>query len=943
MKFVAELLTPKQKSAIVRAIQNPDLRPILFGKAVGVQWFDAFEKAGFLVPADIPPPVPSKDEGYVNIPVWPITDYLVATSDQLRNPENEEYAKKFLEFIRAATLYARDKGFGNYRVWWKFSEALEKIPPHLINLKDLNLFEYWLDDKYERGLVAENIGERWVVDLLDRNDAHCNTLAIQVLELLYRVHFLDKQYGASDRKEAALRFDSWNARKITQKVAAKAGYVLGRKAVEVFRAGLEKIIKTLNNDRWSSLWRSAIEDHKQNHSVDDPEDIFVEGMRDALLAFVSEMPEEALIYVSELLESPFQTIKRIAIYAIDRRYLQLSGLTGRVISNEYFTNNFRHEMWHLIHNHYSDFSAEDRAQVLDIIFHFFADRNLQKYPSASVYECAIWLKAIHEYSEKEERFYQDCIKIVGGEPENPDFSSYMTSGSVDHKSPIPLDELLAMGVDELVDQLLSYKDPENRDPRRFLEPVGLEGLTKALRQVVKSAPARYFAELHKFSSLDLAFIYEILEAYGELWTKKTQLPWEEIWRHLLEFCEEIISQERFWSPESVRERSQFVANRYWVIGSIARLIKNGTRSDDHAFSEKYLDRARLILLVLLEKEKGEEFTPDSDAVSISINSPRGQCIEAFINFSLRCCRLENKEKSDHIETWKRLEPTYNSELMRSENGEYEFATLVVNYLPNFFYMSKDWVMRNLDRIFDEQNYQKWLCAMNGYAYVSTVYRGIYDHLKKNGHFIRALDDANLKKGVAEKIVQNIVIAYVDDFEVIDDKGSLIDILIERRNSSELSQLIWFFWTLRGGGDTKIRRKAFELWPRLLAVIDASSREGRKLVSRLSTWSIFVDEINEENKNLLLATVGFADEDYNSADLLEMIARISEKQPLDVYEIWSKFLEKSNRDFPEEAVKVALKNLAGAGAGGLRNAKAIASMYLKAGNKRPFQWLQEFGW
>jgi len=46
--------------------------------------------------------------------------------------------------------------------------------------------------------------------------------------------------------------------------------------------------------------------------------------------------------------------------------------------------------------------------------------------------------------------YQECISVVGGEPEHPDFSSYMTSGQVDHESPIPKDELLSMEVDELV-------------------------------------------------------------------------------------------------------------------------------------------------------------------------------------------------------------------------------------------------------------------------------------------------------------------------------------------------------------------------------------------------------------------------------------------------------------------------------------------------------------
>lgn len=927
---MAELLTPKQKSAIARAVQNPDLRPILFRKAVGVQWFDAFEEAGFLIPSEIPPPVPALDEGYVNIPVWPITDYLVATSDQFDDLQYEGYAKKFLEFIRNVTLYAQERKFGNYRVWWQFSKVVRNIPPHLIGRNDAALFAYWLDDKYERGLVAENLGEHWLVSLLKKKNEHCNTLATDFLPVLYEVKFVDKHNGASDRKEAVLRFDYWHAKKMTKVLAPILGQLMGRKAIDVFRSGLERILNTLNNDSWSSLWRPAIEDHEQNSTADDVEDILVEGIRDALLAFVNERPAEAGAYVAELLEGPFETVKRIAIFTLDKGYQQLDELTDRLLEERYFTSNFRHEMWHLLHNHYVQFSVTSRALVLDTIGRLAeTDENNQQRGGATAYQRAIWLTAIHRYGNDEEKFYQDCINVVGGEPEHPDFSSYMTIGWVDHETPIPKDELLSMEGDELVKRLGSYKDPG-----KFREP-GIEGLTKALRQVVKAEPVRYLTQLHKFKNLDLAYIYAALEAYGELWTEKAQLPWEEIWKHLLTFCEEVIRQDRFWSEESVQKREHFR-----VVGSIGRLIENGTRSDDHAFSEQYLDQAQKILIDLLQKEKGEEFKPDSDAVSISINSPRGRCLEAFINLSLRSCRLADKQGGGHLEVWKTLEPIYNAELARPDIGEYEFATLVVNYLPNFLYMSKEWVLANLSKIFDQENYQKWLCAMNGYAYVNTVYKDVYDHLKKHEHFLKALDDIHLKDRVTEKIIQNIAMAFIENFELLDEKSSLISLLLERRKQSELSELIWFMWTMRKEGNTKTRDKVFELWPRLLSVIDTKSREGKTLASELSTWSVFVDEIDDTNKPLILAVAGYAERDYNSRDLLEMIARTSKAQPREAYEIWIKLLEGTCTDFPEEAVQTALKNLSQSGPEGRRLAKDIVSEYLKGGNERPSIWLKE---
>lgn len=928
-------LTPAENDLLARIKDKVELRPFFFRKAKGLKWFDALNQDGYFSPSENPMPVPAKEEGYVNIPFWAATEYLAASSPELLETRNVAYAENVLNIVRSVTQDAIERNFSNYRTWWQFSKIIRNIPPHLIADTDLALVDYWLDDKYERGLVAENLGEHWLVSLLERNDEHCRVLAAGLLRTLYKFTLIDKPYGDTNRKEAILRFDSWHARKLTKKTAAKVGEILGPVAVEIFRTGLEQILESLNNDKWSAIWRSSIEDHEQNHSSNDAENIFIEGMRDALLAHVEETLTSATPYVAELLDSPFETTRRVAIYTIDKHYQQLSELIEQVLVDRHFTSNFRHELWHLLHNRYSQFSEQNKTLVQEIISAQVAQVNDgQQSDGTTAYKRAIWLSAIKDYGDDVAISYRKCIDIIGHEPEQPDFSSYMTSGFVDHKTPIPKDELLSMEVGDLVSRLNTYVDPG-----RFGEP-GIEGLVKAFRQMIKTEPVRYFNQLRMFANLDLAYIYELLEAYGELWTEKAQLPWEEIWAHLLEFCAEIVKHDEFWSAENAEERRSFVANRYWIVGSIGRLIENGTRADENAFSEKYLDQARSILLVLLEKEKGETFTTGSDPVSISINSPRGRCLEAYINLSLRTCRLSDKHNGNHDDAWKMLVPTYNAELLRADNGEFEFATLVVNYLPNFLYMSKEWVMDNLDSIFDLENYQKWLCAMNGYAYVGTVYEGIYDHLKRKGHFIKALNDENIKDRLDEKIIQNIAVAYINDFENLEDDTSLIFQLLARRQTPELSQLIWFMWTLRKEGDVQIQSKVFALWPRLLDVIDTNTREGKKLASRLCSWAVFIDELNGNNRPLILSVALFADEDYNSHDLLEMIARISLKQPSEAHELWLRLLEGSSPDFPEEAVRTALTNLVQIGAEGVRNAKDIVSKYLKNGNDRPSQWLNE---
>ena len=213
-------------------------------------------------------------------------------------------------------------------------------------------------------------------------------------------------------------------------------------------------------------------------------------------------------------------------------------------------------------------------------------------------------------------------------------------------------------------------------------------------------------------------------------------------------------------------------------------------------------------------------------------------------------------------------------------------------------------------------------------------------MKEKSHFVRALDDENVKQKLDDKIVQNIAIAYLNDFERLEDATSLMHQLLARRKYSELSQLIWFLWTLRKDGHAKIGDKVFELWPRILSVIDTSTVEGRRLASNLCDWTVFVGEVNDTSRPLILAVAPYADESHHSYDLLRSIARISERQPLEAYEIWRRALGTARPDYPQEAIKKTLTSLVRVGPEGVRKAKDVVSEYLKGGNEEPLKLLQE---
>ena len=918
-------------------MKKPELQPFFFRKLKGLHWFNPLHDNGFFAREKNPKPVPAKEAGYVNIPNWPVTEYLVTTSKELSAPENEEYSVKFIELLRTITLYAKNENYSNYRTWWQLAKIIRNIPVHLIEVGDIDLIDYWLDDPYDRGLIAELVGEKWLTDLLGKQEDHCMQIALHLLDCLYKVNFVEEKIDDYNRKKPLLRYDSYHAEKITKNVAKLSGLKLGLSAVKIFQNRLVSILNEGDKDSWSSIWRRAIEDHDQNGRLSNVDGLIVVAYRDCLSGFVDNNAQEATDYLRSMFGGQYQTLKRIVIHTIDKQYSVLKNLVDTALLPDYFHDNFRHELWHLLNGHYNEFGPDQKKRVIEIIEGLeVVDEDKSVNARATAYKRAIWLSAIKDYTDKTAELYKKYTTITQAEPKHPDFSSYMTAGWVEHKSPIPIEHLLALSVNSLVETINNYKDTG----RGWLGEAGLEGLVKSFKDVVKAKAKDIYHELMKFTDSDLAFLYPLIEAYHELWSEKRELPWNDVWPCLLDFCLELVKRDKFWSEENIKERSNFVANRHWIVGAIGRLIEGGTKSDDHAFDKELLPKAQQVLRVLLDRQAGSEFKNNSDAVFVAINSPRGRCIEGLVNLTLRSCRLAHKEQGSHIQAWNQYEGIYDAELKRSQRGEYEFATIVAMSLLNFNYMSSDWVRTHLSDIFDQSDYQKWLCAMQGYAYVSAADEEFYKYLKARGDFLKALDDGYLKEKVNERIIQNIAVAYISGFEDIHQPDSLMLNLIERKKLDELSDLIWFIWTLRKKDDVKLREKVYELWPRLLEIVDVNSREGRILASNLCHWASFIDQIDATVENWLLKIAPYATENHNAYDLLQSLAVISDLQPLEAQKIWIKMLESYCYDYPEDAIRQIFKNLIALGTDGERKAREVVGAYILHGIERPRTWLAE---
>ncbi len=928
-------LNAKEEDLLNRVLRKPELRPFFFRRIKGLHWLGRLSREGFFVPGNNPRHEIDEEEGTVNIPYWPATEYLVAASIELIDPSNEEYAKKILNLIREVTSHAQSEKYSNYKTWWQFSKIITNIPLHLIDIEDIKLINYWLDDPYDRGLVFEQLGEVWLPKLLENADQNSSQFTLRLIDCLYKTSFIHKKVGTYEKIEPMFRPDLWYVKKVTEKVAILAGFKLGLPPVEYFQGKLIEILKELDNDKFSYIWRPAIEKHPQNRSSGDAINLLIDAYRDSLLGFVDKDIEQAIHYINSIFVNPYQTLIRVVIYVVNERFDVSKDLVDLILVAGHLRGIFQHELRHLLHNHYTKFTPDQKTNIIELIegLEILSDKGIME-ETPTAYKRSIWLSAIKDYDEQATQLYKKYVSITNAEPEHPDFGFYTSVGWVKAQSPIPVEHLLSLDIDSLIETMNTYESTGRADE------LSREGLINSFKEVVKTRADEFYREFPKFINGDVALIYPILESYRELWDKNRELPWADIWSSLLDFCAEIIARHDYWAENETSEDRHVIANKRRIISEIGQLIKEGTKSDDHAFDKKYLPGAKEVLLVILDRQKGEEIKKNDDAVMVAINSPRGHCIEALVNLTLRACRLADKESGEHSQAWSQFVTVYNTELKRSGQYKYEFITLLANYILNFLYLSSAWTLSNLDSIFDQSDYQKWLCAMQGYSYVDKIHKDVYTHLKVKGDFLKALDDENIQDHVREKVIQNIVVAYIQGCEDIDDPESMIALLLNRNKYIELQQVIWFLWTLREEDITGLKEKVFNLWPKFLEITDVESKEGRKLFSQLCYWAAFIDKIDATTEKWLMQIAPYAEEGYNSPYLLESLATISESQPLDVQKIWLKMINPSIRDYPPDAIQKILRDMITSGPEGERKAKEVVDAYLKQGIERPSIFLKE---
>lgn len=901
-------LTAKQESFIVTMQKSEEHArkgfEILAARLDADKFFDSLSEAGLFDPKHNAGPTPADDPGYVRIPYWSALDYLVSVSQLATEKNDVETIGKILAIIRNVTLAQEEDGnsVDNYHTWRKFAEIIGLLPSSVLQNELIDLIPLWLGSAYDRGLVGVALSKGVMKKLLDSELTDDWIKACRILDYCTAVTWKTDRTSSGRKKPVTAVEDYW-LKKMIEHNAKSFGIKAGKPAAEIFCSRLKDIFGKEVGTLPTYVTRAAVEKHEQNHDWHGTENLLVEGMRDVLLSWVDcDTTDESKVYIEELLRDKNEMVRRIAIYVLDQHWQRLSGLYEDVVGHKLLSSRNIHEVYHLLKNHFAEFSDHYKDATLEAIRNLPLPEDDEDAESHLKYVQRNWLSAIAGNGHEATDEWFDSLNSdvsIGRLSSHPDFHFYSESFDGSGPSPFTAQELLAYSENGNLINTLNDFQPSNdwRGP-------STRSLVQALEEAVRLKPKEFIHRLEDFHRANRPYQYGVISGFKRLWNESAgkDLPdyWGIAWPKLFNFFDQLLTAE-FWN-EPVVEGKDLTPTRNWIPSAIAEFLQAGTKKDEHSFPADLLPCSFLLIENLLNNVEAVTEASD-DAMTQAINSEKGKAIEALFNHTLRSCRVSDQLHEDHLEVWESLQPVFDREIRKCIGENYEFSTLVAAYLPNLEYISPEWVRENFDKIFPAAYPENFLCAIDGLTYCSAT-RSNYALLVEHGVLDRALNTDLKGRQARERLIQRICLAYLWGDEQLNSPR--IELLFHPEKIDDLKEAVEFFWSVRRQELTPEQvEMVMKFWSKINDWVARLPEPPKQLMSSLSRLICYVENISDIEKQLLLAVAPYVSIGYNADHFIEELDRLVGSFASEVSAILGKVLESHKPTYDDED---RLKNL-----------------------------------
>lgn len=860
------------------------------------EFFDLLDEAGLFSPEKNLGPVPGDQPGYVRIPYWHALNYLEAVAKVAGERNDINLANKVMGVVRNVSQFRDPDGSfrDNYHTFRVFAEILGLVPPETVTDDDLQLIPSWLSSNYERSLAAIELDKGLIKKLLESESADNWQKACVILEQCTVINWIDEREFDGKRKKPLTLVDDYWLHKLITHHASSFGQKAGRNAAEILLARLRELFSVTGTDEICWLSRPAIEEHEQNHSWEEVTNLFVEGARDVLLAWIGHDATDAHEFACHLLSDESEIVRRIGIHVLNEHWGKLRDCYLMNVGPELFDDGHLHELYRFLKIRFSEFTNEEKEATLDAIRRIPRPGDTDKSDSYLKSTQRNWLSSMAGKGfEPVDTWYAqlEADESVGKLRDQPDFLTYMESSWGPGPSRYSVNELVEFARNgSIVERLNEFQQTDSwRGPTT-------RALADMLVEAIKAEPFLFAQNINQFLAAKRPYQYGVIDGLKSAWdalpSDKDLTDWDKVWEALVGFIENLIADPCFWEETVVEDRDP-TPDRDWIPPVIADLLESGTKNDNKAYSRELLPRTWNLIGILLEK-LAPASEAQEDALTQAINTPKGKTIEALINQALRECRLSDGAAQSHVDTWLRMEPTFNNELSKCKNSNFEFSALSGMYIANFHYMSMEWLTEKIGEIFPTEYPVNYSCALEGLAYAPAS-KPVYLLLRDSGVIVWALKNAPAGRHSREKLIERIALAYLWGEEELDQPR--FTCLFEEGSESDLIEISRYFWGIkRHALKQDQNERVLKFWERCLDWGAKVTEQPTKLLSSLSMLSCYINTLSEKEKSLLFAVAPFVHVNYNADWFVDNLIRLVDIDPATVSALLKKTLESNKPNF-----------------------------------------------
>jgi len=868
------------------------------------QYFDALNEAGFFDPSGTSGPVPADQPDFVQIPFWVALNYLEAVAKRAGERHDVALANKLLKIIRDVSNVrdSEGKAIDNYHTYYKFAEMLGSLPLDAVTKDDIDLTAIWLDSRFDRGLVATALSRGVLRRLLANGSPESIEKACLLMRRLVAFRWLAEEDKRG--RELVTYVDDYWLKKIVTKYANELGVKAGLSAVQIFEQGLRAIFSDSRRGFGSTLWRPAIEDNSQNLDFRGPENRYVEGMREALAGWVETKPAEATEYVSAALKDKAEIIRRMAIHTVTQYFELLREPFEAVVDASLFNSANRHELYRLLRERFAALSPKARGKVISALKALPKPKSGEDPDRRLKYTQLEWLSAIKDQPEATAWFQElSSDAALASATDHPDFPSYHETRVGPGPTPFGEASLAAFAEDgTIVDRLNEFKEKDSwRGPT-------LGGLVAALEAAVAASPNTFFPLLSDFHRAKIPFQHALLTGFKRVFhrsdTQKPKFDWDAAWPKLLTFFSKTLESDTFWSSNA-EENGNLIPTRTWMTSLIADFLEAGTKDDKTAYNPQLLPKGWELIQILLERAVGDKASVTSP-MTHALNTEKGRVIGAMYNHALRTCRVAKQNEQPLEQVWATLQPVFDSEIAKCRDANFEFSTLSAAYVGNLDFMSREWLVANVRRLFPIEYPVNFKAAIGGLAFARPT-RPIYQLLATNGILEAGLKTKLEDRHSREKIVQWICLAYLWGDESL---TSPLFTQIFAGGVDDLQEAAEFFWRVHGEklASDQVER-VLTFWEKALEWAKRQDKSPNVLFSSLARLTPYLTVVDARAKALLLSVVPYVHTDYSTDKMVEELARLSDADAGATAEIVERMFEVSTPNFDmDDNIKKLLRKL-----------------------------------